>query len=124
MISRFPAVVALALGVGSLAGCEVFKKSEETVGTVSSRITGMPAGDFFDRYGRPKTRTEVADGGAVYDWESALGYTRPGFPGADDKTCRLRVTADRRGRITGAVVILDAQGLTGTSRCREIFAAP
>ncbi len=114
---------ASAVVLTTLAGCELFKTNPETLGTVNRRVTGMPAGDFFDRYGRPGTRSETADGGAVYSWESPGAYARPGFAGVDEKICRLSLTADRRGRITGATIVFDAPGHTGLSRCREIFAA-
>jgi hypothetical protein len=118
---RIAAAAALVLG---LAGCEVFKRNEETVGTVNQRVVGMAAGDFFERYGRPRWRAETADGGAEYLWESPTGPVGPGFfANTDERICRMRLSADRRGRIATVVIQYDGPGRTGTSRCREIFSA-
>ena len=84
----------------------------------------MPAGDFFDRYGRPNGRAETVDGGTAYDWISSVSFARPGPEGLDDRVCKLHLTADRRGRISAVEVRYDAPGMKSTSRCGEIFAAP
>ena len=124
---RFPLVlrglVAAALLV-AIGGCELFKHNEETMAIINSRVLGKPAGQFFDRYGRATSRTEVADNTAIYHWTSDIGATAPGQVGVDERICRLRLTADRAGRISGVEILYDAQGTKSRSRCGEIFAAP
>ena len=122
---RTPLVlVALASLVVALSGCELMKRNEDALAVIHKRVLGMPAGEFFDRYGRPRQRSEIAGGTIEYDWISAVGYARPGPEGLDEHLCRLRLTSDARGRISRAEVLYDAPGLRGGSRCGEIFAAP
>ncbi len=107
----------------ALGGCELLKHNEEALAIINARVIGMPAGDFFDRYGRARSRSEIGDGAISYDWESSVGYAPAGPEGLDDRVCELRLTADKRGRISAVQVRYDAQGTKSTSRCGEIFAA-
>jgi hypothetical protein len=116
------AVAAVAL-LAALAGCELFKHNQDAQLIINARVVGMPAGDFFDRYGRPRSRSEIAEGGMTYDWISSVPYARPGPEGLDERVCKLRLTADARGRISTVQIQYDAQGVKSTSRCGEIFAA-
>ena len=124
MRTRLPlrALAAAAL-LGSLAACGLFKPNEQVLATINKRVIGMPAGEFFDRYGRPRTRSEKADGSMEYDWISAVPYAPAGPEGLDDHVCKLVLTSDPRGRINSVVVRYDAPGLKSASRCGEIFAA-
>ncbi len=116
------ALAAAAL-LAALGGCELLKHNEEALAIINARVIGMPAGDFFDRYGRAKTRSESADGGTAYDWISSVPYAPPGPEGLDERVCKLHLTADKRGRIAAVQIQYDAQGMKSTSRCGEIFAA-
>jgi len=124
MSTPFPghALAAVSLLV-ALGGCGLFKTNEEVLATVNKRAIGTPVGDFFDRYGRPRSRSELADGSTEYDWISSVPYARPGVEGLDDRVCKLHLGADQRGRINRVEVTYDAPGLNSISRCREIFAA-
>ena len=115
--------IAAASLLAALAACGLFKTNEEVVAIVNKRVIGMPAGDFFDRYGRPRTRSEKADGSMEYDWISSVPYAKPGVEGLDERVCKLVLTSDPRGRINSVVVRYDAQGVKSASRCGEIFAA-
>jgi hypothetical protein len=119
-IPKFALAAALLVALG---GCELFKTNEQILATVNKRLLGMPAGEFFDRYGRPLTRAERGDGTIQYDWISPVPYARPGPEGLDDHVCKLVLTSDPRGRISSVVVRYDAPGLKSASRCGEIFAA-
>ena len=79
MVAPLRVAAAVVLACVAVAGCDVFKRNEETVGAVNQRVIGMAAGDFFDRYGRPRWRAESSDGGAEYRWESPTGYLRAGL---------------------------------------------
>jgi len=114
--------IAAASLLAALVACGLFKGNEEVQAIVNKRVIGMPVGDFFDRYGRPRTRSEKPDGGMEYDWISAVPYAKPGVEGLDERVCKLALTSDRRGRIDSVVVRYDAQGMKSTSRCGEIFA--
>jgi hypothetical protein len=116
------AALAGALVLGTLAGCGVFKPNEETLAVVNARALGMPAGEFFDRYGKPEQRRELADSTFQYVWVSARG-SPTGFASVDDHICSLRLAADPRGRISGIEILYDGQGKAKSSRCAEIFAA-
>ena len=111
--------------LATLAACGLFKGNEEVLAVVNKRLIGMPVGEFFDRYGPSRTRSERPDGTMEYDWISAVPYVKPGpgVEGLNDRVCKLDFTADRRGRIDSVVVRFDAPGLKSTSRCGEIFAA-
>ncbi|MGZ8356040.1 MAG: hypothetical protein ACXWVF_05455 [Telluria sp.] len=120
-MSAAPALAAAML-VAVLGGCALPK--EEVLAIVQKRIVGMPAGDFFDRWGRARSRVEIAGGTTEYDWLSAVPEARPGPEGLDEHVCRLRLTSDARGRIQRAQILYDAPGLKSTSRCAELFASP
>jgi len=120
-VLRRLAAAALVLAVG---GCELFKHNQEAVAMINSRVLGKPIGEFFDRYGRATSRTEVADNTAVYNWISDVGMTRPGPEGQDERVCRLRLTVDKAGKVSDVQILYDAQGIKSASRCGEIFAAP
>ena len=117
--------VAAASLLAALAACGIFKSNDEVTTIVSKRLIGMPVGEFLDRYGPPRTRSERLDGTMEYDWISSVPYVAPGpgVEGLNDRVCKLDFTADRRGRIDTVVVRFDAPGLKSTSRCGEIFAA-
>ena len=120
----FPCALAAAAILVGLGGCELLKHNDEVLSTINKRVIGMPAGAFFDRYGRPNVRGEMPDGGTAYEWISSVGYAVPGPEGLDDRLCKLRLTADREGRISAVIVQYDGIGQKSTSRCGEIFAAP
>ena len=109
-----------------LAACGplgLIKGKDEPQDVVNQHVVGMQVGDFFQRYGRPGSRREELDGSTTYDWESSIGPTPPGENSLDERTCRLRLSADRRGKITTALVTLDNIGRVSTSRCKEMFIA-
>jgi hypothetical protein len=114
------AVIASVLLVG-VAGCELFKKSEEVQSVVNRRALGMQAGDFFQRYGTAFRRDEQSDGTTVYGWISQIPPAAPGYLGQDDRTCTLQLTVDARGKVVSADVVTDYPGRTSSSRCGEIF---
>ena len=115
-----PAAAALLI---ALTGCSVFKSNEEAQAIINERVVGMPAGDFFQRYGTWKKRSERANGAADYNWESAVGYAPSGPLGQDDRICRLHIAVNRAGRIESAVIANDNPGSVSTSRCGEMFKA-
>jgi hypothetical protein len=120
---RLPALAAASL-LAALGGCELFKHNEEANAILNERVLGKPAGDFFDRYGRASSRTEIGDNTAMYNWTSDVGLTPPGQEGRDERICRLRLTVDKAGKISAVQILYDAQGMKTTSRCGEIFAKP
>ena len=117
---RAAAAAALLLAV---AGCSVFKTNEEAQAVINQRVIGMPVGDFFDRYGRPKLREAQADGTTEYAWVSAIEARPPnaGWYGQDDRYCELKLVAAKDGRIVTASIVQDMPGRTTTSRCLELF---
>jgi len=118
---RAAAAVSLLLAI---AGCSVFKNNEEAQAVINQRVVGMPVGDFFDRYGRYRLRDGQADGTVEYSWVSEI--TAPpnsGFYGQDDRTCTVKLIADKNGRIVSATILQDMPGRTSTSRCLELFKA-
>jgi hypothetical protein len=117
--TRAAAAAALLLAV---AGCSVFKTNEEAQAVINQRVVGMPVGDFFDRYGRPKLREAQADGTTEYAWISAIAATpNSGYYGLDDRTCSMKIIAAKDGRIVTASIVQDMPGRTTTSRCLELF---
>ena len=116
---RALAAVSLVL---ALASCELFKRNEDALATINARVIGMPTGEFFDRYGRARARSPLADGTTEYDWTSSVGYAKSGPEGLDDHICRLRLASDQRGRISRVQVLYDAPGTRSASRCRELCA--
>ena len=121
LIPRALAAAALLVAVG---GCELFKHNEEAEAIINNRVLGKPIGEFFDRYGRATARTEIGNNTAIYNWISAVGMTRPGPEGQDERVCKLRLSVDKAGKITDVQILYDAQGTKSRSRCGEIFAAP
>ena len=117
---RGAALLSLLL---TIAGCSVFKNSEEAQAVVTQRLVGMHAIDFFDRYGRATQREPQLDGSVEYAWVSPITDKAPhgGWYGIDDRTCTLKVVAGRNGRISAATIVLDNPGRTTTSRCLELF---
>ena len=116
---RAAAAAALLLAV---AGCSVFKTNEEAQAVINQRVIGMPVGDFFDRYGRPKLREAQADGTTEYSWMSEIAATpNSGYYGLDDRTCAMKIIAGKDGRIITASIVQDMPGRTTTSRCLELF---
>ncbi len=105
------------------SGCSVFKSDEEAQAIVTRHVGGMTAGEFFDRYGRWATRSELPNGAIDYSWESTVGSAPPGPYGLDDRVCKLHIVADKRGRISSAVISQDNVGRSSTSRCAEMFKA-
>lgn len=119
----FCALPAAASFLIAITGCSVFKSNEEAQATINERVVGMPAGDFFQRYGTWKKRSERANGAADYNWESAVGFAPSGPLGQDDRVCKLRIVVNRAGRIESAVIENDNPGSVSTSRCGEMFKA-
>ena len=116
-------LVAAALLV-AVGGCALFKDNEEVQATVNRRTVGKPVGEFFDRYGRATTSTEIGNSTSIYNWVSDRGMTRPGPEGQDESICKLRLTVDKTGKVSDVQILYDAQGTKSASRCGEIFAAP
>ncbi len=124
-IARLAAVAAFCTVVlANLAGCELLKKSEAVQATVNQRVVGMQIGVFLDRFGPPYKRNETEDGSTLYNWISQVGPVAAGQLGQDDRTCTLRLTADPRGKIIVAEVVVDNPGHVSLSRCGEIFRMP
>lgn len=124
LCARAACATLAAVALGGLAGCELLKHNEEATTVINRRAIGMPAGDFFDRFGRPGKRIELGDGGAIYDWSSNIPEAPPGPEGRDDRVCRLKVSVDKRGKVSAVEILYDAPGLKSTSRCGEVFAGP
>ncbi|MDQ2926707.1 MAG: hypothetical protein M3R22_00865 [Pseudomonadota bacterium] len=114
---------AVVLVLCSLAACSIFKNNEEAQAVINQRVVGMAAGDFFQTYGPARTRSEQLDGSTAYDWQSSIGKVAAGPVGLDERTCTLRIVADRRGRVATADIVLDNPGRVSTSRCGEMFKA-
>jgi hypothetical protein len=119
----FRRLIACALTLIALAGCELLKRNEDALVIINARVIGMPAGEFFDRYGRAESRLEIPDGTIAYNWTSPVAYAQAGPEGLDEHICKLRLSADRAGRVREVLVLYDAPGKKSTSRCGEIFAA-
>lgn len=115
------AAFALAVAIAAATGCGSLGSNTEVQTIVTQRAAGMPAGNFFERYGPWKRRLEQSNGGADYLWESAVGPTPRGALGPDDRICTLRIAVDKAGRIEAAVVAVDNPGSSSSSRCGEIF---
>lgn len=124
LLGRTACATLAVAGLVAVAGCELLKHNEEATTVINRRAIGMPAGEFFDRFGRPGKRLEASDGSAVYDWVSSVPEAPPGPEGRDDRLCRLKVSVDKRGRISAVEILFDAPGRKSTSRCSEVFAGP
>ncbi len=115
------AAFALAVAIVGTSGCGSLGSNTEVQTIVTQRVAGMPAGTFFERYGTWKRRGEQSSGGAEYVWESAVGPTPRGALGPDDRTCTLRISVDKAGKIEAAVIAIDNPGGSSGSRCGELF---
>jgi hypothetical protein len=107
-----------------LAGCDsmLHVNGENAQGIVNERVVGMRLGDFLTRYGAPKARRESNDGAVSFDWDADFAYVGPGPRGTEERICRLRISADRNGRIVSAPILQDGPGKRHLSRCAELFA--
>lgn len=125
LVCRRLAILAATMACAFwLAACGSAAKGEaDTPAVLNQRLIGMPAGEFFDRYGPPGARTAGASNTAIYEWQSDVGFARPGPNGLDDRVCRLTVTVDKALRIAAVEIEEDGLGVKSTSRCREIFDA-
>jgi hypothetical protein len=121
----FPRATLVAVSIlVALGGCGLLKTSEDVLAVINNRALGMPVGEFFDRYGAAKSRFPLSDGTTDYEWYSGVAYAKAGPADPAEQVCRLRLSADPRGRIRRVDVLYDPPGLHSTSRCTEIFAAP
>ena len=118
-LARLAPIAALMAVVGT--GCSVFKSNDDAQVIVNARVIGMPAGDFFQTFGRWRTRSELPGGSFTYAWESGGGATPAGVNGLDERVCRMRVVSTAAGRIGSATIEFDNPGRVSTSRCTEIF---
>ena len=105
----------------ALAACSLFKGGEDMQLLINKAVVGMPAGDFFGRYGPAYEREEQLDQTTQYKWASRIGSTVPGPMSLDERVCKLSLVADSRGRIASATVSQDNPGRISTSRCTEVF---
>jgi hypothetical protein len=112
---------AALLFLAALAGCEVFKRNEEAMAIVNARVIGMPVGEFIDRYGRPERRSELPDGTLELLWTAAVDPRQRGWQDDDEHICKLRLSTDKRLRISSVQILYDAQGKKSISRCGEVF---
>lgn len=110
----------LALG---LAGCSGMLRSsaEEPQAIVDRHVIGLSAGDFFQRYGAPLGREEGLDGSLAFNWQSSRMSVVGGPYGPLISACRLRLSADRNGRIVAAPIVRDGDGKRRVSGCAELF---
>lgn len=120
-VRRHLSALLAAAALVPLAGCELLKKNEAAQATVNARAIGLSIGEFQDRFGRPHARVDLGGGAAAYAWESAVEGTPPGPDSRDQRICKLRIAADRRGQIVSADIVHDGLGRRSTSRCTEIF---
>jgi hypothetical protein len=118
-----PRAFAAALAL-SLVGCgDLMKRSnQDALAIINARTIGMPAGEFFDRYGRAERRRDLPDGAIEFLWTAPVDAGEHGWADADEHICKLRLTTDKRNRIAVVEVLYDAQGKRSTSRCGEVFA--
>jgi len=112
----------VALATAMLAGCGAPQARPDIQTVVTARVAGMSVGDFFDTFGRPRSRSERGDGSTDYLWISETKALGSGAANVDLSRCTLRLVADSRNRIASVEVVLDSPGYTSTSRCNEIFA--
>jgi hypothetical protein len=116
--------ISLPLVALCLAGCGSLLhavEGQDVQAIVDKRLVGASVGDFFQRYGGPFSREEAPDGSLAFLWEAGFGNVAPGPRGPEEKICRLRLSADKAGRIVAAPILRDGQGERGFSRCAELF---
>lgn len=117
-----PLLAAAALaGTLLLSGCSIFQGGEDVQVLFTRTLVGMPAGDFFTRYGTAYTRSEQLDRTTRYDWVSRIGDTVAGPMSLDDRVCKLSLVADPGGRIASVNVVQDNPGRVSNSRCTEVL---
>lgn len=102
-------------------GTVLHVNGEDAQGLVDQRVLGMSVGDFFDRYGAPRTRAEAPDGTRSFGWESGFANVAAGPQGAEERSCVLQLTSAKNGRITAAKITSDAPGERHLSRCADLF---
>lgn len=116
--------VLAALLVLALAGCQSILRSggQEPQAIVNQRVIGMTVGEFLDRYGRAATtREEAPDGSVTVNWQSPRTTLMGGPGGPEITVCRLRLSANRVGKILAALIVRDGDGLHRRSGCAELF---
>lgn len=106
-----------------LAGCSSILRvnGEDAQAIVDKRAIGTSVGDFFQFYGPPRAREEANDGTLRFTWEGGARNVAPGPRGLEEMLCRLRISADKRGRIVTAPIVRDGKGERRLSRCAELF---
>lgn len=115
-------LIWLAAAFG-FSGCNaVFRiNAEDAQAIVNNRVVGTRLGDFIGRYGGPRVREEARDGAVAFNWDADFAYVGPGPRGTEERHCRLRISADRNGRIVAAPILQDGPGKRHLSRCAELF---
>ena len=118
-----PQAIAVSLLALAIVACGSTQQSDATEAQriVDRRAIGLSVGDFFDRYGPPSARLDALDGTLTFDWRGGEVGIRAGVRGIEDKICRLRITADKAGRITAATIMRDAQGQRRLTRCAQLI---
>ena len=116
-------ILALLLAL-CVTGCGTILhvNGEDAQALVNQRVVGMSIGDFFDKYGAPSARAEADDGTRRFDWQSSFANVPAGPTGTEERSCELRLTSAKNGRIVSAMITSDAPGKRRLSRCAEIFA--
>ena len=118
-----PRALVAALALGLVACGDLLKRNQDALVIINGRVIGMPAGEFFDRYGRAERRRDLPDGAIEFLWTAPVVAGERGWSDADEHICKLRLTTDKRNRIAVVEILYDAQGKKSTSRCGEVFAS-
>ena len=105
---RRPLAAALVLCL--VAGCDLMKRNQDALAVINARAIGMPAGEFFDRFGRPERRRDLPDGAIEFLWSAPVVSGERGWAYADEHICKLRLITDKRNRIASVEILYDAQG--------------
>jgi hypothetical protein len=107
----------------AVVGCQsiLHFNDEDAQQIVDKHAVGVSAGDFFERYGKPRAREEHQDGTLEFIWDGGVVEMAAGVRGLEDKICSLRISTDKRGRIVSAPIVRDAKGERRLSRCAELF---
>ena len=113
-------VPAFVLTLGA-CGTVLHVNSEDAQAIVDRRALGTSAGEFFQRYGAPRSRVEARDGTLTFAWEGGFERVPAGVVGPEEMICRLHLTTDRSGRIVAAPIVRDGKGTRRLSRCAELF---